>query len=1201
MSGEEVLPGAQVAHQRRQYVIGLILLLIVVLEWTGSNFLTQDLFEDGYNKPFFVTYMNTASFSIYLIPAFLKYLGQKRFGEKHENEQGYQALVDEDEEPQLGQDCTSPDGSEPLTTQDTIKLAAIFCLFWFLANWTVNASLEFTSVASTTILASMSGFFTLLIGRMFHVEALSVEKIGAVIVSFVGCTLVSLADTSAKAPAQPPTEIPVPPGSDLLALGSALFYALYVVLLKVRIGDESRINMQLFFGFVGIFNVLACWPIGIILHLTGAETFEWPVSRKAWYAVLLNMFITLSSDFIYVLAMLKTTPLVVTIGLSLTIPLAVGGDLFLGKSTSAQSLIGATLVLIAFIVVGLEDRDAAPVVPVSHLEASSSSEEDTRGRSAERPTEFRDVPLLSQSEDDENLRRSVEAMLSRDRTRRRGSRAMDPDETDGGRKANQERGPLDRGRSRTRSGTFKRERVSGSLRRSEERRTRSRAGRKSSSDQDDKSRQSATLAGGSLYWFRPTTKCEEEDVPQPSSTPIKKDRSQDSLFSSDGVSSWSLAGSLLTWVWPESLGWLQNQIRVLVLELSRGPGSLWNEIVESPPDTVDHPEYDWEADVRLGDETCLPEKAFLRNRKRRMRAAFAELFDVPIAEIDERDLPIVAIAGSGGGYRAMVNSLGALQAAEETGILNCTSYVAGISGSCWALAMLYSGVAGSPSPSQVRQHLISRIQTPYLDASTLDILITPPTKKYLLSGFLHKATAPGWGGISLTDIYGTLVSARLLVPDNLDTLDSRCLSVHQFRRFVDDGSCPMPILTAVSRHLREPLEKQEVETKKQESKTYGPTRRLRLRKEAEELEAQARWLWFEWSPYEVGCDELGAWIPSWALGRRFDNGRNIERRYFLEVQPLLRDLPLPIFDWLEGVLIEKEKEFDVIHPVPPVALPNFVQGLEGQLRYGSPEGITEAETLRFMDAGAELNIPYYPFLRREVDCIIALDASADSQAVNLISITIKDLWFTRAEEYAARRGLQTWPKGARWPKVLRPSTEEPSLSTQQVQEVADSASKANERIASTKEADVVEQASHQQATQAPMEGTSITKSQDSLSNNVPGEAGSQLEGKSSPHSGIVPDDEPENDGKPSSAYVWIGSSTDTGPSRADELSEEDLASRDGIGIVYMPLIPNEEAHRRHGGHLWDPMNISTWRFELQREETDKLLTTAEGVELSDEL
>ncbi|KAG8704691.1 hypothetical protein FRC09_003381 [Ceratobasidium sp. 395] len=436
MSGEEVLPSAQVAHQRRQYVIGLALLLIVVLEWTGSNFLTQDLFDDGYNKPFFVTYMNTASFSIYLIPALLKYLGQKRSGEKRETEQGYQALVDEDEEPQLGQEHSSPDSVEPLTTHETIKLAAIFCLFWFLANWTVNASLEFTSVASTTILASMSG--------------------------------------------------------DLLALGSALFYALYVVLLKVRIGDESRINMQLFFGFVGVFNVLACWPIGIVLHLTGMEPFELPSSRKAWYAILLNMFITLSSDFIYVLAMLKTTPLVVTIGLSLTIPLAVGGDLFLGKSTSAQSLIGATLVLIAFIVIGLEDRNAGPMAPASSLDVPSSSEEDGRGRPTERPNEFRDVPLLNQSEDDENLRRSVEAMLrsNRDRTRRRGSRAMESTYVNGGRTVDQEVAPLDRGRSRTRSGTFKRERISGSLRRSEERRTRSRAGRKSSSDQDDKSRRS---------------------------------------------------------------------------------------------------------------------------------------------------------------------------------------------------------------------------------------------------------------------------------------------------------------------------------------------------------------------------------------------------------------------------------------------------------------------------------------------------------------------------------------------------------------------------------------------------------------------------------------------------------------------------------------------------------------------------------------
>jgi len=66
------------------------------------------------------------------------------------------------------------------------------------------------------------------------------------------------------------------------------------------------------------------------------------------------MSITLSSDFIYVLAMLKTTPLVVTIGLSLTIPLAVLGDFFLGRPAQGRVLIGAALVLISFIAVGVQ-------------------------------------------------------------------------------------------------------------------------------------------------------------------------------------------------------------------------------------------------------------------------------------------------------------------------------------------------------------------------------------------------------------------------------------------------------------------------------------------------------------------------------------------------------------------------------------------------------------------------------------------------------------------------------------------------------------------------------------------------------------------------------------------------------------------------------------------------------------------------------
>ena len=86
---------------------------------------------------------------------------------------------------------------------------------------------------------------------------------------------------------------------DGLALLSALFYALYVTLLKVKIKEESRIDMQLFFGFVGLFNVVMLWPLAVLLHFSGAETLALPSSRSAWAAVLINVSLDSVKTFEY--------------------------------------------------------------------------------------------------------------------------------------------------------------------------------------------------------------------------------------------------------------------------------------------------------------------------------------------------------------------------------------------------------------------------------------------------------------------------------------------------------------------------------------------------------------------------------------------------------------------------------------------------------------------------------------------------------------------------------------------------------------------------------------------------------------------------------------------------------------------------------------------------------------------------------------
>jgi solute carrier family 35 protein F5 len=60
---------------------------------------------------------------------------------------------------------------------------------------------------------------------------------------------------------------------------------------------------------VGLFNTLFLLPLIPILSALGVETFEFPTRKQDLIVCAVNMVITLSSDYLYVLAMLKTTPL----------------------------------------------------------------------------------------------------------------------------------------------------------------------------------------------------------------------------------------------------------------------------------------------------------------------------------------------------------------------------------------------------------------------------------------------------------------------------------------------------------------------------------------------------------------------------------------------------------------------------------------------------------------------------------------------------------------------------------------------------------------------------------------------------------------------------------------------------------------------------------------------------------------------------
>lgn len=348
-------------------------------------------------------YVNTSVFALSMIPISIKHIIQNGGFTRVKNQamqewrmryQGVERLKtrEEEEAVTVGERLLSDDEgsfeivdpprtSDKLSFLETARYSLEFCMIWFLGNYFASACLEYTSVASVTILTSTSSVWTLIFCAVMRIEPFSVRKLIGVLASLAGIILISTVDLSGdnddnrgNFPHKSQQQIAI---GDAMAFFSAVVYGLYVVVMKVRIGNEERVNMPLFFGLVGVFNILFLWPLFFILHFTGIEPvrilptitmglsgvtnreqFELPPSGKVWAIIILNSISSFVSDISWAYAMLLTTPLVVTVGLSLTIPLSLIGEMIqYAQYSSFMYWIGAAVVLVSFIFVNNESHD----------------------------------------------------------------------------------------------------------------------------------------------------------------------------------------------------------------------------------------------------------------------------------------------------------------------------------------------------------------------------------------------------------------------------------------------------------------------------------------------------------------------------------------------------------------------------------------------------------------------------------------------------------------------------------------------------------------------------------------------------------------------------------------------------------------------------------------------------------------------------
>lgn len=471
-------------------------------------------------------------------------------------------------------------------------------------------------------------------------------------------------------------------------------------------------------------------------------------------------------------------------------------------------------------------------------------------------------------------------------------------------------------------------------------------------------------------------------------------------------------------------GWtylLPETLQNLQVELSMGHGSLADEVWSEAHDPSLNPEIARGSRVRIGEGLCREEQDFQRRRRHVIAQNLASYLGLD-EEVHPDDVPIIAMSGSGGGLRALVAGNGSYLAAKEAGLWDCVTYSAGVSGSCW-LQTLYNTSLGRQDFHKVLDHLKARLGIHLASLpEALSLLTNPPTNKYLLRGTIEKLKGDSGSDFGVVDIYGLLLAARLLVPEGNASLFDSDLKLSAQRRFIDSGAHPLPIYTAV-RH--------EIPKISSTGKDGEPTP-----EKLKEIAKQESWFqWFEFSPYELFCEEFSAGIPSWAVGRHFKDGKDVPlphgysipelripglmgvwgsafcatlAHYYKEIRPALRGIAG--FNGIDSLIEGKNEDLTRVHPIDPATIPNFVLGMKDKLPKSCPESIFEDSHLRLMDAGMSNNLPIYPLLRegRGVDLIISFDASADVR---------DDNWLSVVDGYARKRGVKGWPVGVGWPKA----------------------------------------------------------------------------------------------------------------------------------------------------------------------------------------
>ncbi|OXB72494.1 UNVERIFIED_CONTAM: hypothetical protein H355_002765, partial [Colinus virginianus] len=235
-------------------------------------------------------------------------------------------------------------------------------------------------------------------------------------------------------------------------------------------------------------------------------------------------------------------------------------------------------------------------------------------------------------------------------------------------------------------------------------------------------------------------------------------------------------------------------------------------------------------DLRLGFDLCEKEKDFICKRKKVVAAALKNVLQLE-EDLQEDEVPMVAVMTTAGGVRSMTAMFGSLLALQELGVLDCISYISGLSATTWTMAKLYEDANWSQKDlrgpiDDIRNYVIkSKLQ--YFSTDHLKYYEKELSERKLEG---HK--------LSFTDLWGLFIDCMLNDEENTHKLSDQQLAVNQ-------GQNPLPIYLS-----------------------------LNVRDKFSTLDFKE---WVEFTPYEVGILKYGAFVRSEDFGSEFFMGHLMKK------------------------------------------------------------------------------------------------------------------------------------------------------------------------------------------------------------------------------------------------------------------------------------------------------------------------------------